>query len=100
MQAALGEMEHLRLMGLQLQLMGQMAENNRNMLQLIRLHQNLPRRRRHTVWVRNWLRRREALGTYNTLFRELSIEDPRAFRNFLRVEVNSSWQSVFMELLD
>lgn len=36
-------------------------------------------------WVRKWIQRRNKLGVTNTLFKELAIEDPKSFYNFLRM---------------
>jgi hypothetical protein len=41
--------------------------------------------RRRTVWVRDWLLRRDDLGAYGTLLSELREEDKGSFLNFLRV---------------
>lgn len=57
---------------------------------LERRRQARPRR----FWVRNWLSRRDDLGWYATLMRELEQEDPTSFQNFLRVE-----PAMFHELL-
>jgi len=36
-------------------------------------------------WVRKWIQRRNNLGVTNTLIKELAIEDPKSFYNFLRM---------------
>ena len=37
------------------------------------------------IWVRNWIGRRVELGLYDRLMVELRVEDPRAFKNFMRM---------------
>ena len=43
-------------------------------------------RREKTMWVRPWLSRRAEYGAYTNLMKELELEDPKAFRNFMRME--------------
>lgn len=79
----------LDLLQLQLQLMQQMMDNHQAMLHLLFEENDGPDRRgrrRRRWWTRDWLLRRPALGSYDTLVRELRLEDPRAFKNLLRVE--------------
>ena len=52
------------------------------------------RRRRRTVWVRLWLQRRSLHGQFEQLMEELQLEDPAAFKNFMRME-----PAMFHELL-
>lgn len=42
-------------------------------------------RRQRTVWVRPWVGRREQLGFYDCLLRELEAEDRAAYRQFMRM---------------
>ena len=51
-------------------------------------------RRRPRVWARSWIRRRARYGAHHSLINELSSEDPKGFRNFVRMDVND-----FEELL-
>jgi hypothetical protein len=44
-----------------------------------------PRRRR--VWVRGWIARRETLGCYSNLIRELRAEDTAMYKNFVRLSL-------------
>jgi len=37
------------------------------------------------IWVKDWIKRRNNLGASNTLLRELAVEDPRKYFNFLRI---------------
>jgi len=61
--------------------------------QLVQAHQLLMHRRRRrrrrrvvrNVWVRDWISRRPQLGLYDRLMVELRNEDPRAFKNFMRM---------------
>ena len=82
----------LQLVQLQLTLMNQMMQNYGALIRVMmeedeaQLQQHQRQRRPRTCWVRNWLRRRPALGAFSCLVRELRVEDPRAFRNLLRVE--------------
>ena len=51
-------------------------------------------RRRPRAWARSWIRRRARYGAHHSLMNELSSEDPKGFRNFIRMDVND-----FEELL-
>lgn len=46
-------------------------------------------------WVRKWIMRRDVLGASETLLKELQMEDPRSFCNFLRIDY-----TMFYELLE
>ena len=46
------------------------------------------RRRRRQVWTREWLNRRVMFGQYDTLLHELNREDPKCYKNFLRVDAD------------
>ena len=37
------------------------------------------------MWVREWLTRRHYFGHYDQLLTELHKEDPRGYRNYLRI---------------
>jgi len=37
------------------------------------------------IWVKDWIKRRNNLGASNTLLKELAVEDPRNYFNFLRI---------------
>jgi hypothetical protein len=41
--------------------------------------------KKNKEWVRKWIQRRNNLGVTNTLVKELAIEDPKSFYNFLRM---------------
>lgn len=43
------------------------------------------KRKQRTLWVRTWLLRREDYGQYENLLHELHREDPKGYKNFLRV---------------
>lgn len=47
------------------------------------------------IWARQWLLRRQTLGSYQQIFRELATEDDGAFRNYMRLPV-----TVFHTLLE
>ena len=40
-----------------------------------------------TVWMRQWLCRRQLCGTYENLMVELNREDPRAYKNYMRMDI-------------
>ena len=42
-------------------------------------------KRTRTVWMKKWLTRREDLGAYQTLLKELREEDTSSYLNFLRM---------------
>lgn len=47
---------------------------------------NPPRRRTaRKVWVRKWFARRHKFGQYDKLLTELSDEDPRGYKNYIRI---------------
>lgn len=43
-------------------------------------------RRDRTVWCREWLTRRSIHGDYDQLLKELHREDPKGYKNFVRIE--------------
>ena len=54
----------------------------------------LMRRRRRraacrTTWSKTWIQKRQGHGVYASLLRELQGEDPEAFRQYHRLDVNS-----------
>ena len=51
-------------------------------------------RARRTIWVKNWVCRREQHQPLMTMFRELRVEDPDNFRRFIRMDYDT-----FHELL-
>jgi hypothetical protein len=53
------------------------------------------KRKQRSCWARPWLLRRAAFGHYETLLQELAAEDPPAFRNYTRVDLE-----MFHELED
>ena len=53
------------------------------------------KRKRRTMWVRPYLRRRLAHGHYDNLMRELSGEDKDLYRNFLRLK-----EDLFNEIVE
>ncbi|XP_052222164.1 uncharacterized protein LOC127838414 [Dreissena polymorpha] len=53
------------------------------------------RPRRRKVWVKQWLTRRPLYGYYEQLLQEVNREDPKGYKNFLRVDAD-----LFGELLD
>ncbi len=66
------------------------VQNAALLLQLRRMWRQRRRphqaRRPKLMWVKTWLLRRDDLGHYNTLMRELEAEDPPAYRNFIRCD--------------
>lgn len=52
------------------------------------------RRRKQTVWTREWIRNRQKFGAYHQLLQELRLSDVSSYRNFLRMDISS-----FEELL-
>ena len=47
------------------------------------------------VWTREWIKRREELGAYHTLFRELAAEDTLGFGEYMRIP-----HAKFLELVE
>ena len=58
------------------------------------LHQLRGQMARRRYWVRPWINRRDTYGAYHALLKELSNEDQKGYKNFLRMDLNS-----FNELL-
>ena len=46
------------------------------------------------MWVKKWVARREKLGAFNNLFKEMALEDAGVYRNVLRIGIEK-----FEELL-
>lgn len=44
---------------------------------------NIKRKKKPSVWVREWILKREDVGAYNQLLPECNIENPAQFSNFL-----------------
>jgi len=38
------------------------------------------------IWMKKWMMRRNTLGASNALLKELAIEDPKSYFNFLRMD--------------
>ena len=69
---------------------------NTNLHRIVFLFILLMRRRRRrmraacrTTWSKTWIQRRPKHGVYANLHRELEGEDPEAFRQYHRLDVNS-----------
>ncbi|XP_015905945.1 uncharacterized protein [Parasteatoda tepidariorum] len=45
--------------------------------------------KKRSKWSREWLLRRNKMGAYHSLMAELKLEDPGAFRNFVRMDEES-----------
>ena len=81
-----------------LQLVGFGLALQHNLLHLQRLYNILMagrQRRRRSVWIREWIRRRSQFGVYEQLMEELRLEDVVSFKNFLRID-----PAMFRELVD
>ena len=53
------------------------------------------RRQPRECWTRLWVSRRDTLGEYKNIFRELAVEDPKSFRKYIRLDY-----TMFTEILD
>ena len=60
-----------------------------------RVQRRRQRQRQREVWVKPWLLRRPVFGQCENLLVELNREDPRGYKNFLRVA-----PELFNELVD
>jgi len=49
------------------------------------LNENKNKHKTRSVWERKWIQRRKTLGACAGLERELRLEDPSQFRNFIRM---------------
>ena len=53
---------------------------------LKRMRRKTRKAKERCVWVRPYLTRRASHGHYDNLMRELALEDPQLYRNFLRLD--------------
>ena len=44
------------------------------------------KRRNRRVWVRGWIARRQEMGAFHRIVRELATEDPSSFMEYLRMD--------------
>ena len=44
------------------------------------------KRRNRRVWVRGWIAKRQEMGAFHRIVRELATEDPSSFMEYLRME--------------
>ena len=56
---------------------------------VILIHYKQQKKRKRRWWVRPWLARRNAIGAYTNVMREISVEDPQQFRIFLRMSADN-----------
>jgi len=56
------------------------------------------RRRIRVQWTRDWIMRRTLFGQYENLLAELNREDPKRYRNFLRVD-NDLFEQLLQKFL-
>ena len=47
------------------------------------------RRKKRRAWVREWLLRRESNGAYFQLMAELPVSDPKSYKNYVRMDVET-----------
>ena len=63
-------------------------ENLRVYREIIRYFENIRNRRaRRQMQAKPYLMRRSLLGEYETLFKELEVEDPLSFKHYLRIDL-------------
>ena len=43
-------------------------------------------KKRKRWWVRPWIARRQQFGAFHALMKEIKVEDPRAFANYVRMD--------------
>ena len=49
---------------------------------------NKPKRRKRKQWVKNYFRERDEYGAYKRILQELKLNDPYAFRRYLRMDTH------------
>ena len=54
-------------------------------LEQLRKRKSWKKKAARYIWVRQWICRRPELGLYDRLLVELRREDPKAFKNFMRM---------------
>ena len=47
------------------------------------------KRKRRTIWVKDWLKQRYRNGAYNNLIKELRLSDVIRFKNFARMDMSN-----------
>ena len=47
------------------------------------------KRRKITIWVKDWLLQRESKGAFNQIFEELRVGDPASFQNYVRMNAET-----------
>ena len=52
-------------------------------------HFKTRKRRKRTVWVKDWLLQRESKGAFNQIFVELRMGDPTSFQNYVRMNAET-----------
>ena len=45
-------------------------------------------KRKRKVWVKEWLRKREEAGAYNSIMNELKLTDQFSYRRYIRMDVH------------
>ena len=51
--------------------------------------QKVKKKRNRKIWVKTWLKNREAQSAYNNLFSELWLRDEEEFRRYLRINTET-----------
>ncbi|CAH2019384.1 unnamed protein product [Acanthoscelides obtectus] len=59
--------------------------NRRAVAAIVTICVSIKMRKKRSIWVKDWIKRRAHLGAYNQLLTELKNEDPECFKNFLRM---------------
>ncbi|CAH1987622.1 unnamed protein product [Acanthoscelides obtectus] len=59
--------------------------NRRAVAAIVTICVSIKMRKKRSIWVKDWIKRRAQLGAYNQLLTELKNEDPECFKNFLRM---------------
>ena len=79
----LSQCDEIQFLQLDLDLLAEEIEID---LFLRKLRKIKPRKKqKNTCWTRQWLLRRQEFGHYDNLIQELSIEDTKSYKNYLRM---------------
>ena len=47
------------------------------------------KRRDRTIWVKDWLRKRDERGAYNNILNELKLNDSESYRKYIRMSTTT-----------
>ena len=58
---------------------------NSGVFYIHRIKKRIKKRTRRSCWMKEWLIKRDSLSAYNTIFKELHLNDQEYYRRYLRM---------------